>query len=113
MATITPVITRPAANITKVFWETLTDADTATAYALVNGAQCSMQLTVGTASGTVVLQGSNDGGTTYATIEDHAGNAITTTAVGTFNFIASTLLVRPSSSGGTSEDWDVHLIVRK
>ena len=113
MATITPVRSSEGANIEKVFWETLTTADTATAVIPqgVTGVVGSVQVTGTFGSGTCVLQGSNDG-TNYVTLKDTAGNDISLTAAGMVDFSTAALYIRPSTSGGTADDLDVTVILR-
>lgn len=111
MATITPVRSSPAWNIEKIFWETLTENDTATAVVPAGRIRGSVQVTGTFGSATVVLQGSNDG-TNYATLEDNAGNAISLTAAGLADFSADCLQIRPSASGGTGQDVDITVILR-
>ena len=57
---------------------------------------------------TVVLQGSNDG-TTYATLDDTSGAAISFTAAGIVDFSAGCAFVKPSISGGTGDSINVIL----
>jgi gamma-glutamyltranspeptidase len=113
MATITPVRSSPAWNVEKVFWETLTTADTATEIqpAALSGLFGCVQVTGTFGSGTCVLQQSNDG-TNWTTVKDTDGNAISFTAAGMANFGTAALFLRPSTSGGTSDDLDVTLILR-
>ena len=62
-------------------------------------------------SATVVIQGSLDG-TTWATLTDPQGDALSFTAAG-LNLVAENVrYIRPSASGGSSQDIDVYLLVR-
>jgi hypothetical protein len=60
-------------------------------------------------SATFVLQGSNDGGTTWFTLTDHLGNSISWTA-NTMALVAENPgLVRATTSGGTSTSVTVYM----
>lgn len=114
MATISHVRSQPAGNgIEKVFWETLTEADTATAVipSATAPAIASVQVTGTFGGATVVLQGSNDG-TNYFTLKDTAGSDISLTAAGGADFSVGCLQIRPSASGGSSQDVDITVIFR-
>lgn len=113
MATITPVRSSPSVNIEQVFWETLTTADTATSVIPqgVSGAVGSIQVTGTFGSGTCVLQASNDG-SNWVTVKDTAGNDVSFTSAGMADFSTAALYLRPSTSGGTSDDLDVTVILR-
>lgn len=50
----------------------------------------------------VALQGSNDGGTTWANLTDPQGNAIIMSSAGLKQLTEVTELVRPNSQGGDS-----------
>lgn len=104
MATVTPTITRHGSH-TVSFSYALTQAN-AVGHPIperfADYADRSVQLigSVGNFdSGTVVLEGSNDG-TNYATLTDPQGNAISKTAAGIEQVTEQVLFARPSSSGG-------------
>lgn len=113
MATINPVRSSPANNIEKILWETLTEDDTA-AHIMpgsIAGVVGSVQVIGTFGSATVVLQGSNDGSTWWS-LKDTSGTAISLTAAGGADFSTAALYVRPSASGGTSQDIDIHMVLR-
>lgn len=112
MATITPVRSSPAWNIEKLFWETLTSADTATALQIHGIVSGSMQVTGTFGGGVAVLQGTNDG-TNYADLLDVNGNAVSFSVAGIVDFRTSALSIRPATSGGTADDVDVTIILRQ
>lgn len=58
----------------------------------------SVQFTGTFGAGTVLLEGSNDGGTTWATLLDSKGNAISITAAGLVQIGQLAELVRPRAS---------------
>ena len=97
----------------KHFWEAISEADTAEAAEMngLSGLAGSVQFTGTMGGSTFVLLASNDG-TNWATIKDPAGNDISTTVAGVFEFSTSSRYVRPSASGGSSQDVDVTIIAR-
>lgn len=113
MATITPTRGTIAVNIESLTWTGLSTADTADGLIVMGASpaigcmQCS-----GTFGGaTITLQGSNDG-STYASVTDAAGNAITLSAAGLKDFSTAAAYLRPSSSGGTGDDVNVVVVLR-
>ena len=116
MATISPVETSirgATSGLGIITWETLTESDTAASYS-PNGLQSyagSIQV-VGTFGGaTVVLQGSNDN-TNWVDLSDPNGTAISFTAAGAAEFATAMAYIRPSASGGTSQDLDIIVSTR-
>lgn len=113
MATITPETNNIAPGVNTVTWETLTEADTGAAFApgSTDPLAGSVQV-IGTFGGaTVILQGSNDG-TNWVGLNDVAGNAISLTAAGAAEFSTAMAYIRPSASGGSSQDVDVIVSLR-
>ena len=115
MATINPtLISNSAPGVEVALWETLTESDTAAAYApgsllpLVGSLQV-----VGTfGGGTIVFQGSNDG-TNWVSLNDTSGDAITLTAAGAAEFSTAMRYIRPAASvAGTGRDVDVYMVLR-
>lgn len=101
-----------APGIYRIKWETVTNGDTGSPDDGARLSDKSVQIlgTFGT-GGTAVLQGSNDGGTTWHTLSDPQGNDISFTAAGTAQVLESTQLIRPSVSGGdTNTDLDVWVV---
>lgn len=98
---------------TRLLWETVTEADSAAAHECIEmqGVVGSVQV-IGTFGGaTVVLQGSNDG-STWWDLKDTGGTAISFTAAGGADFSTAALYVRPSASGGSSQDLDIYMTMR-
>jgi hypothetical protein len=93
-------------------WETLTSANAVgDSLEMTAWSDRSVQFVGTFDSATVVLQGSNDG-TTWVTLTDPQGNAISKTAAGLEAISELTRYVRPSTSGGGgSQDIDVYLLV--
>ena len=114
MATITGVYTPTGhPRSIKLRWETLTESNTTgTAESITDFTDRSVQV-IGTFGGsTVSLQGSNDGGTTWAILDDPQGTAISLTSAGIAQIGTITELIRPIVVGGTSVDVDVHVYGR-
>lgn len=57
-------------------------------------------------SGAVTMQGSNDG-TTWGTLNDEAGNAVTLSDSSVIEIEGSPLYLRPNGSAGSAADMDV------
>ena len=101
MATVTPVITDISADgkVRKIVW-TLTQADSEGAPIKFNAFRDRCIQFSGTFdSGTVVLQGSNNGGTNWHTLNEPDTTAISATAAAMFQVMESPELVRVSCTG--------------
>ena len=118
MATIAAVVDAAfQENAIKVTWETLVAANLDGAAILENWmdySDRSIQV-LGTFNGaTVTIQGSNDDGTTWATLNDAFGTALTFTTAGVKQVTEVTSRLRPLvSSAGASTDLDVIAICRR
>ena len=102
MATIASVLAPTKTLITnKVVWTPLANGDSGSAVDLNDYRDRSIQVlgTFGT-GGSVTLQGSNDGGTTWATLTDHGGNNLTFTAAGIKSVQQLTEFIRPTVTAG-------------
>jgi hypothetical protein len=94
----------------KITWEGIGNADVGAAQGVSRLYTKSVQV-LGTFGGaTVVLQGSNDGGTTWAGLTYDGTNAISFTAAGLKQVWEHVEMIRPSSSGGTGSDIDVIVV---
>jgi hypothetical protein len=96
-----------------VTWSAVSTADTEIAYAL-NGGKSSRGAVQfdGTFGGaTVVLQGSVDG-TTYVTLRDTAGNAISDTSADVFFFETAVNYIKPLVTGGTGDSLNIRVALR-
>lgn len=113
MATITPVINAPISGVASYTWETVTENDTASAVIPAGSEPIfgSIQFTGTFGGATGVLQGSNDA-SNWVTLKDPNGTAVSTTAVGAFEFSTAMTYLRPSFSAGTSQDVDVVMVLR-
>lgn len=120
---VAPTITQLSQNAKRVSWEALDYVDPTpgpedyyqgSAIAVGDYADVSVQVmgTFGTA--TVLLEGSNDGGTTYTTLNDPQGNALTFTTAKIEQVLEPMSLIRPRVSvGDESMDVDVVLFMRR
>lgn len=99
-----------------LLWETITESDTCLPVTVegLEGAVGNLQA-VGTFGGaTVALQGSNDGAT-WTALNDQNGDAIAlaTTSGVAADFSTAMRYIRPSVSGGSSQDLDLYLCLRE
>lgn len=114
MATIVPTVTRNGdGSVIKMSYETLTttnDVGSVIAWPEYWGRTIQVLGTFG-AGGTLLVEGSNDGGTTWATLDDGFGDPLSITAAGIYTITAVTELtrVRVSAGDGTT-DLDVHIL---
>lgn len=102
-------------SMLQCLWETITTTNTAgTPLAYPAHADRSVQVVGTFGGGTLTMQGSNDGGTTWASLTDPQGNAVAFTAVGIEQITELTALIRPSLSGGDgTTDLDVYVLLRR
>ena len=114
MATIAVVSSKISARVQKHVWETLVTGSLDGQPVYAPGASGLTVQVVGTFdTATIVLQGSNDGGTTWFTLKDVGANALSYTAAGGGFTPECPEQVRPLvSSVGGSTDLDCHLVVR-
>lgn len=101
MATVTAaLVPDPNGWISRYKWTPLLNTDVGSAVNSAYFADRSVQVFGTFGGGTIVLQGSNDGGTTYVTLKDPLGNNLSFTTAG-FKMIGDLAhLIRPSVSGG-------------
>jgi len=104
-------------NSKRYGWSALANGDTGTVLTpelFADYREISVQVlgTFGT-GGSVSLQGSNDGGTTWANLLDPAGNALTFTAAGIKTLGVVAERIRPSvTAGDGTTELDVMLFMR-
>lgn len=112
MAAINPTFDYPV-DLTRIEWEEITESDTATEVTIkgLGPAVGSVQFTGTFGGATAVLQGSNDG-STWVTINDQNGDAISMTSAGAADFSTAMLYLRPSMSSGSSQDIDIFMVLR-
>lgn len=99
MATISPTITDVGAtgdgSTLRVVWTPVTAADTCAAVKFPELADKSIQVLGVFDSVNVAVHGSNDGGTTYAALNDPGGTVIDITAAGIKQVLENTEYVKP------------------
>lgn len=94
-------------------WTGVTEADTFVAAEVGGQTDRSVQATGTFGSATLLVKGSNDG-TTYLTLTDPQGNAISKTADALEQIEEGTRYIQPTHSGGTGETIKVIIfVVRK
>ena len=118
MATITPTVTKLGGDdsTVKVKFEELTQTNAdGSPIAWVQWADRSVQVlgTFGT-GGTLTIEGSNDGGTTWATLTDPQGNSLAIQAAKIESITEICELVRPRvTAGDGTTDLDVYFVLRR
>ena len=95
-----------------ISWTGLTNGDTGEAVRVSHWQDRSIQAIGTFDTSTLTIQGSNDGGTTWATLRDPSSTALTFAAAGLKQVLEIVDLIRPSSSGGAGTDIDVFLMMR-
>ena len=114
MATIAyELIPGPPVTVLRVLWEALTETNTdGSAFTSADFADRSVQV-IGTFGGTTVtIEGSNDGGTTWTTLSDAQGTALSFTSAGMETVGTLAHQIRPFITGGTGVNIDVYLLAR-
>lgn len=114
MADIAPVLTEDRNGDVKLWtWATLTSTNTAgSPIKFVPWGDRCFQVTGTFGTGTMVLQGSNDG-TNWETLTDVLGNALSFTASSLAQVTEVPLYVRPLVTGGSAPtDLDVTIVMR-
>lgn len=104
MATVNPVITNIGEKdgSTMKFQWTITGTNDGAAMPCAQWADRSVQFAGTWGGGTVVWEGSNDGGTTWATLTDAQAVALSKTADGLEQVIEVTELARPRATVGVT-----------
>jgi hypothetical protein len=112
MAIITPVVTRdPNAAFAKARWTGMAaSADVGVPVAFTDYDDRTVQV-LGDfgAGGQITIEGSLDGGTTYATLSDPLGNPLVFSAAGIKYVTEITPLVRPRQNAGAGTNLAVHI----
>lgn len=102
MATVVPAASSLAKGVYRTTWTALTGTDTGQAEAAPQYPFKTVQVFGTFGGGTVVIEGSNDGGTTYTTLTDPQGNALSFTAAGVEKVQENTQLIRPRATVGVT-----------
>jgi hypothetical protein len=93
-------------------WEGLGTGESGDAVEMPGSADRSAQIAGTFGSGTITIEGSNDG-TNWYTLDDPQGVAISTTSAGIFAVSQLTRYIRPTLTGGSGGDVDVHLLLKR
>lgn len=101
MATVAHVGQWIAKGVYKATWTGLTGSDVGDALVCPNLPDKTVHITGTFNLDTVIMQGSNDGGTTWTQLTDPQGNNISKTAAGVEAIEENPIAIRPSTSGGT------------
>lgn len=114
MATITAtLVPTTTLSTTTVKWVGLTTDDIGAGFANSDYRDRTVQVfgDFGT-NATCTIEGSNDAGTTWATLHDQSGNELAFTAAGMKYVIELPALIRPKVTSGTSPAIDVWIHAR-
>ena len=113
MATITPTTVEQQIQAAAYRWTDYSTSDASTPIKVQNmqGLAGAVQVTGTFGGATITLQVSNDS-TNFVTLKDSAGTDISLTASGMREFSTAALYLKPTSSGGTSDNVTVTVILR-
>lgn len=115
MAVIAPTISLIGArdgSAKRVVWTPVTEADTCTPVSMPELSDKSVQV-LGTFGGsTTAVHGSNDGGTTYAALNDPTGTAIAITSAKIKAVLENTEYVKPVVTGGSSQSLSIAMVAK-
>jgi len=109
--TISPVLDASYLQSWQITWTGLTNGDTGQALQMPAWADRSVQIVSPGSTGTIVIEGSNDG-TNYKTLTDPQGNSLSFTSAGLEEIMEATIYVRPRiSAGDGSTNYSVYMLV--
>ena len=114
--TVPASVTNPTKGHHKIFWDGLgvaSSADSGDAVVVPGFSDVTIQVLGTFAGATITIQGSNDGGTTWATINDLFGAAMTFTSAGIKGVAEGAERLRPTITAGSSSNLDVYAVVRR
>ena len=113
MATKTATIVHGAQRSMDILWENLeTSSDDGVGVAIPGAKSAVVQLlgTIGS-GGAITMQGSMNGGSTWATLEDINSADVSLSALGIATIHELPTMIRPNATGGSSTDLDVRVVV--
>lgn len=117
MALKTPTISKLAQQRGTLLhaWTGVTEADTFDKVYVGDADELSVQIsgTFGSPGATVVVQGSNDDGATWFTLNDLGGTAISKTAAALVGIREKVRHIRLSASGGTGQSLNAYLLAQR
>ena len=110
MATINCTMVVQPDNVMVVAWNDITEADTGRGVQMARYPDRTVQVTGDfTTSGSVLIEGSNDG-TNYNTLTDPTGATLVFTAAGIKLIVENPLYIRPRATAGTAVAMDVVIV---
>lgn len=110
MATVPGLGQWLAKGVHKNTWTGLTGTDTGAAHSCPQLADKTVQISGTFATATVVIEGSNDGGSTWFTLTDPQGNNISKTAAAMETIAENPQMIRPKLTAGTTDAINVTVI---
>lgn len=110
MANVTPTTVDNYDQTRTVTWATMGGADVGLGAAFGQFPDRTLVVEGTFGGATCTIQGSNDGGTTWFTLHDYLGNALTYTANGIALIAENPGLMRPSNASGTGSSISVYLV---
>lgn len=103
-------------NNTRAFiaaWEHLHEGDEGESLPFSQYTDKSVQVVGSLGGGSVVMEGSNDNGVTWAGLADPQGNALSISAPKLEQVLEIAQLIRPRIVGGSAADVSVYLLVKE
>lgn len=94
-------------------WENLQVGDEGQALAFSQYADKSVQVIGDFGGGSVVMEGSNNNGVTWAALSDPQGNPLSVSVPKLEQILEIAQLIRPRIVGGTATDVSVYLLVKE
>ena len=116
MAAIAPTITSIGENgddTIRIVWTPVTENDTCNPVYFPDHPIKSIQALGTFGSATVAVQGSNDGGTTFAALHSVGVTAIAITSAGVNPIVENTEQIKPVMTGGSSQSLTLALVVHR
>lgn len=99
-------------GVARARWTGITEADQGSAVGGLSGYPDRSVQVVGdfTTSGAITLEGSNDGGTSWSTLNDFEGDALVITTTDIRLIAENPDLIRPRATAGSSVSMDVYIV---
>lgn len=114
MAAIAPTITMPDdtgdGSTFRVVWTPVTEADTCNPVSYPKHSDKSVHVSGTFGSASVAIHGSNNGGASYAALNDPTGTVIAITGEKIKAVLENTALIRPVITGGTAQSLTVSML---
>lgn len=116
MATIKPTVTQAGKQDGACFivtWAAVTEIDTCVAYQGANLSDKSVHVSGTFGGATVAVQGSNNGGTSFAALNDPSSTVIAITAEKIKAILENVDLIKPVITGGAAQSLNIALLVNQ